>query len=97
MDKPPLKSFHSSGRWLCAEKLRMRSKYRIFTNDRGTKHGIPMYSALKEVKAASPAEARTMCPPQFDAPNYAPAMAIHWPAQSDSEKEWLKKHVGKGL
>lgn len=73
--------------------------YRIFTNDRGTKRGIPMYSALKEVRAASPESARQRCPPQFDAPNYAPAVAIRWPksSQSDDEKAWLKKHVGEGL
>jgi hypothetical protein len=73
--------------------------YRIFTNDRGTRGGIPLYSCLKEVKAASPEIARRTCPLQFDFPNYAPAVAIHWPAstQSDDEKEWLKKHVGKGL
>lgn len=71
-------------------------KYRIFTNDRRKSRGVPMYSCLKEVKAASPESARKQCPPQFDAPNYAPAVAIHWPenAQSDEEKEWLKKHVG---
>ena len=75
------------------------STYRIFTNDRGTKHGVPMYSCLKEVQATTPLAARRKCPPQFDAPNYAPAMAIHWPesAQSDDEKAWLNKHVGKGL
>ena len=72
--------------------------YRIFTNDRGTRGGIPLYSCLKEVKATSPEVARRTCPARFDAPNYAPAVAIHWPAstQSDDEKEWLKKHVGKG-
>ena len=74
-------------------------KYRIFTNDRGMKRGVPMYSALIEVRAASPEAAREQCPPRFDAPNYAAAVAIHWPAsaQSDDEKEWLKRHVGKGL
>ena len=73
--------------------------YRIFTNDRGAKRGVPMYSALKEVEASSPEAARKKCPPQFDAPNFAPAVAIHWPEsdQSHDEKEWLKKHVGRGL
>ena len=72
--------------------------YRIFTNDRGIRGGVPLYSCLKEVKATSPEVARRTCPARFDAPNYAPAVAIHWPAstQSDDEKEWLKKHVGKG-
>lgn len=74
-------------------------KYRIFTNDRGTINGVPMYSALREVTASSPEVARRKCPPQFDAPHYAPAMAVHWPAsaQSDDEKAWLVRHVGKDL
>lgn len=77
----------------------MKQIYRIFTNDRGVKRGVAMYSALMEVSAKSPEQARKACPPQFDAPNFAPAMAIHWPksSQSADEKEWLKKHVGKGL
>jgi len=75
------------------------NRYRIFTNDRSTIRGRPMYSCLKEVQAASPEAARKQCPPQFDAPNFAPAVAIHWPesAQSDDEKDWLKKHVREGL
>lgn len=56
-----------------------------------------MYSALMEVHVSSPEQAREKCPPQFDAPYYAPAVAIHWPDQSDDEKAWLKKHVGEGL
>jgi hypothetical protein len=77
----------------------MKQVYRIFTNDRGSKRGIPMYSALMEVKASSPEVARKQCPPRFDAPHFAPAVAIHWPesAQSDDEKRWLKKHVGPNL
>lgn len=75
------------------------STYRIFTNDRGARRGIPLYSCLKEVQASNPEAARKKCPPQFDAPNYAPAVAIRWPAsaQSDDDKAWLAKHVGKGL
>ena len=69
-------------------------KYRIFTNDRRAQEGVPMYSALMEVEAGSPEEAVRRCPPQFGAPNFAPAVAIHWPDQSDDEKEWMKKHVG---
>lgn len=71
--------------------------YRIFTNDRGRENGVPMYSALKDVQATSPEAARKKCPPQFDAPNYARAVAIHWPNYSDDEKRWLKKHVGDPL
>lgn len=75
------------------------SRYRIFTNDRGTKRGVPMYSCLKEVTASSPESARSQCPARFDVPNFAAAVAIRWPesAQSDDEKAWLKKHVGNGL
>lgn len=77
----------------------MTNTYRIFTNDRGTQRGVRMYSCLKEVIAQNPESARSQCPPQFDAPNCAPAVAIRWPesAQSDDEKDWLKKHVGKGI
>jgi hypothetical protein len=58
-----------------------------------------MYSCLKEVTAENPESARSQCPRQFDAPNYAHAVAIRWPksAQSDDEKDWLEKHVGEGL
>lgn len=75
------------------------SLYRIFTNDRGKVRGIPMYSCLKQVRASSPEAARKKCPPQFDAPHFAPAVAVHWPAvnQSDDEKGWLQKHVGPDL
>lgn len=74
----------------------MRQLYRIFTNDRRAKRGIPMYSCLKQVMAETPEDARLKCPPCFDAPYFAPAVAIHWPAsaQSDDEKAWLKKHLG---
>ena len=70
--------------------------YRIFTNDRRPKNGVPMYSCLKEVNASSPDAAKKKCPPQFDFPHFAPAIAIHWPesAQSDDERRWLEKHVG---
>lgn len=74
-------------------------KFRIFTNDRNPRNGVPMYSCLMEVSASSPEAARKQCPRKFDAPNFAPAVAIHWPAsaQSDDEKAWLRKHVGEGL
>ena len=69
--------------------------YRIFTNDRGKQGGVPLYSALKDVVAADPQTAAAKCPPQFTSPHYAPAVAIRWSefAQSDDEKEWLRKHV----
>lgn len=61
--------------------------------------GVPMYSCLKQVQASSPEAARKKCPRQFDAPNFAPAVAIRWPAsaQSEDEKAWLEKHVGQPL
>jgi hypothetical protein len=73
----------------------MKQRYRIFTNDRGRVNGIPMYSALKDVTAASPEEARRKVPAAFDAPNFAPAVAIRWPesSQAEHEKEWLRRHV----
>lgn len=72
------------------------AKYRIFTNDRGKIGGVPMYSGLKDVDASGPESARKKCPPQFDAPNFAPAVAIRVPrtTQSDDEKKWLARHVG---
>lgn len=71
-------------------------RYRIFTNDRNPICGVAMYSCFKEVRAPSKEEALRYCPPQFDCPFYAPAVAIRWPkeCQCDSEKLWLKKHVG---
>ena len=71
--------------------------FRIFTNDRGKKRGVPMYSALMEVTAKDAKAALKSCPPQFDTPHYAPAVAIIWPekAQSANEKQWLKKHIGQ--
>lgn len=69
--------------------------YRIFTNDRESVGGVPMYSAFKEVEAVSSKEALKYCPPQFDAPFYAPAVAIPYPEnfQSDYQKSWLSTHV----
>ena len=58
--------------------------------------GVPMYSCLKEVHAKSRDEALTKVPKQFDAPTFAPAVAVRWPEseQDDDEKAWLRKHVG---
>lgn len=71
--------------------------YRIFTNDRKphTIKGFLMYSAFKEVEASSREEALLQCPPQFTYPYYAPAAAIRWPEefQSNDEKLWLRNHV----
>jgi hypothetical protein len=73
----------------------MTQRYRIFTNDRRSVRGVSMYSCLREVRASSPEAALKKCPPQFNTPNYARAVAIRWPeeTQSDDEKAWLKEHV----
>lgn len=68
------------------------STYRIFTNDRGTIKGTPMYSALKEVKASNAMEAIKKCPPNFTYPKVANAVALKWPP-NDEGKQWLKKFV----
>ena len=70
--------------------------YRIFTNDRGKKGGVPMYSALMEVTASSPEAAVKKVPIALGRLAVDPPMAVHWPPseQSDDEKAWLKKHVG---
>lgn len=70
-------------------------RYRIFTNDRGTLRGVPMYSALKEVTAANAIEACAKCPVGFGPPTFGPVVAIRWPAdvQTDSERAWIAKHV----
>lgn len=70
--------------------------FKIFTNDRDYERGTPMYSCLKTVTARDKESALKKCPPDFTAPNCAPAHAIRWPEseQSPSEKAWLKKHVG---
>ena len=69
--------------------------YRIFTNDRGAKNGIPMYSCLKVVNASSPEAAKKKCPPQFDLPHFAAAVAIRWP-ESVSQKGEYVRH-GRGV
>jgi hypothetical protein len=71
--------------------------FRIFTNDRGKVQGVPMYSCLKEVQAASESAALRECPHEFNEPPYLPAVAVRWPAESDDDKRWLQKHVGPGL
>lgn len=71
-------------------------RYRIFTNDRSRCNDIPMYSALMDVSASSPEEARKLCPRKLGLYPCAPVVAIRWPVseQSDDEKKWLLKHVG---
>jgi hypothetical protein len=76
--------------------------FRIFTNDRQTVRGKPMYSALCDIAASSPEAALKKANkrwPQFgESGGLAPIAAIHWPesAQSQDEKAWLAVHVGGG-
>jgi hypothetical protein len=72
-------------------------RYRIFTNDRGTENGVPLYSCYAEVRSRNMLMARKRVPEQFDAPNFAPAQVIAWPPMSSEAKEWLRKHVDASL
>jgi hypothetical protein len=56
-----------------------------------------MYSCLKQVRAVNSDAALRQCPPELDAPHFAPAVAIPWPVESDEDKRWLEKHLGPGL
>jgi hypothetical protein len=69
--------------------------YRLFTNDRRDRRDVPMYSALMDVEADNAAEACKRCPPQFDAPLFAPCVAINLAKPSDDDKRWFMKHVDR--
>ena len=68
--------------------------YRIFTNDRGKKRGVPMYSAFKPVKASNAAAAVKTIDKAFGPPRFSEIVAIQWPPYTPSEIAWLKEHVG---
>lgn len=78
-------------------------RYRIFTNDRGKRKGIPMYSCLCEITATSLEAAVKKYPADltfalgtntaFGPPRFAPIKAIEWPVCSESNAAWLKEHV----
>lgn len=65
--------------------------YRIFTNDRGIKNGVALYSALKDVEATSATAAVKKCPAEFHQPPLHQAVALEWPEARDSA--WIRKHV----
>ena len=72
--------------------------FRIFTNDRGRKNGVFLYSAYAPVEAVSAAEAQKKAEARcaglpYDGP-HGPVKAIEWPATSQTSKDWLAKHVG---
>ena len=66
--------------------------YRIFTNNRGKKKGVPLYSALKPCRARDEATAIGTVSPLFGRPPLAPVKAIQWPPD-DAGRAWLKEHV----
>jgi hypothetical protein len=70
--------------------------YRIFTNDRNPKNGVPMYSALCREDAITPEEAAARHP-RWGPPEFGPVKAIEWPVTTQESKDWLEKHVGKGI
>lgn len=70
-------------------------KFRIFTNDRGARRGVPTYSCYRELSAATMAgveAALRKVPPAFDHPACAAAVAICWPP-NEVDQQWLDKHV----
>ena len=66
--------------------------YRIFSNDRGTKNGVPLYSCLKEMRAKDAEAALRTIHPAFGEPPCAPLKAIGLPPTPE-QREWLKRHV----
>ena len=65
--------------------------FRVFTNDRGKRKGVPMYSALAPLKADTIEIAQAMAEKRWRP--YV-VKAIEWPAASRASKDWLAKHVG---
>ena len=76
----------------------MKLTYRVFTNDRAPKNGVPMYSCFSEVKAEDAGLARKTVPEKFGiAGGLAPIIAIEWPPSTQASKDWLDKHVGPNV
>lgn len=71
-------------------------RYRIFTNDRGKKKGVPLYSCLSQVMAADDAAAVQKINKAFGPPRFAPIKAIQWPPSKPEDQDWLIKHVHEG-
>jgi hypothetical protein len=71
--------------------------FRVFTNDRGKRKGVPMYSAYTGFTAPDLETAQRTADAQFKMlgpPHYAPVKVIEWPAKSQASKDWLANHVG---
>jgi hypothetical protein len=66
--------------------------FRIFTNDRGKRGRVPLYSCFALRKASSAEEALKTVPEHFTPPYVAAAKAIEWPP-SAADSSWLEKHV----
>lgn len=69
-------------------------RFKVFTNDRGKENGVPMFSCFVEIHANSPADALKRVHWIPKNPGASDAVAIAWPAESDSDKAWIRRHVG---
>lgn len=67
-------------------------EYRIFTNDRGKKKGVPLYSAYCKAAADTPEAALKTVHSQLGKLPLAPVKAIQWPPNK-ADQAWLKEHV----
>ena len=70
----------------------MMPTFRIYTNDRGKRDGVPMYSCFAFREAKSAEKALKTVPEHFTEPYVAAAKAIEWPP-SAADSSWLEKHV----
>lgn len=68
--------------------------FRVFTNDRRSIDGVPMYSALCAQKANTAEEAAAKFS-RFGPSKYAPVVAIEWPVTTQQSQEWLDNHVNR--
>jgi hypothetical protein len=76
--------------------------FRIFTNDRGKRKGVFLYSAFTGIEAATATDAERLAeyrhgPFAYKPGAHGPIKAIQWPATSEADKQWLAKHVGEPL
>jgi hypothetical protein len=73
--------------------------FRIFTNDRGKQAGVFMYSAFRDIDAATAKEAEELTEREFGPFAYrgehGPIKAIEWPPAAKTDTAWLDMHVGR--
>ena len=68
--------------------------FRIFTNDRRDRCGIPMYSCRYETEASTPEDAvASIGDDFFGPPHFAPIKAIEWPPTTEASKKWLANYT----